>query len=161
MATGLVESTERLYRALFAIAVGYALATSAWGLILAPFNHFQGDHLRESALMSAATIASALTFRFRRRVYYLLRRVPAWTLAITAAGVLVQWADGGWHSTAYLASYSGIVMAAVTGGVRWSLVCGLISAAGYFAGYISTVTPSTSCQGSRIRPRSMPTPAAF
>ena len=60
-----------------------------------------------------------------------------WLLAgVAVIGVATLWADGGWRSTFYLASYAAIVLAAVRGGVRWALICASICAAGYVSGLV-------------------------
>ena len=58
-ALGLVASTEGLYRALWTVAVGYALATAIWGVVLAPFNSFD-DHIARSVAIGVALLRSPL-----------------------------------------------------------------------------------------------------
>lgn len=131
---GLVEATERLYRSLFTAAVGFALGTALWGMAIAPFNGFN-DHAAVSlGLGGCFAVAALLAFTRRRRLFLLLRQRPHWLLAIVALSVALLWLDGGWRSSYYLASYSAIALAAVVGGLRWSLVCGLALAVGYLVG---------------------------
>lgn len=131
---GIVEATERLYRSLFTAAVGFAVAMAAWGVAIAPFNSFN-DHHGRSVLLGGTLVAVGLaSFASRGRLFDLLRREHAWVLAVVLLGVAALWIDGGWRSSYYLASYAAIALAAVTGGLRWSLGCAAILAAGYVGG---------------------------
>lgn len=47
-----------------------------------------------------------------------------------------MWADGGWRSSYYLASYAAIAYAAASTGLRWAVACGLLLAAGYLGGLV-------------------------
>jgi len=131
---GLVEATERLYRSLFAAAVGFAVGTTLWGMVIAPFNGFN-DHAGLSlGLGGCLAVAALLMFGRRRELFVFLRKHPHWLLAVVALSVTALWLDGGWRSSYYLASYSAIALAAVVGGLRWSLLCGIALAIGYLAG---------------------------
>jgi len=133
-AVGLVEATERLYRSLFAAALGFALGTALWGIAIAPFNNFN-DHATLSIALGALLATSALAAFIRRRdLYAALRRRQAWLLAAVVLSVAVLWLDGGWRSSYYLASYTAIALAAVVGGLRWSFLCAAVLAAGYAVG---------------------------
>lgn len=133
---GLVEATERLYRSLFTAAVGFALGTVLWGMAIAPFNGFN-DHAGLSLVLGGCFAAASLAMlAHRRRLFAFLRREPHWLLAVVALSVALLWADGGWRSSYYLASYAAIALAAVVGGLRWTLLCGLALAMGYVAGLI-------------------------
>lgn len=134
MATGIVEATERLYRALFAVALGYGVVAVLWGIIIAPFNRY--DHHRAWSVGLGLLLAAAWVpaLRSRQRVLCALRRQPLWLLVPVAVGAATLWVDSGWRSVFYLASYAAIPLAAVTGGLRWSLICGALLAVHYFAG---------------------------
>lgn len=131
---GLVEATERLYRSLFTAAVGFALGTALWGLVIAPFNGFDHHRVLSLGLGLVLVGASLAAFVRRRDLFGLLRRHPAWLLVAVALSVAVLWSDGGWRSSYYLASYAAIALAAVVGGLRWSFLCAAVLAAGYVAG---------------------------
>lgn len=134
--TGLVEATERLYRSLFTAAIVFALGTALWGMVLAPFSGFN-DHAALSLGLGMVLVAAALTaFVRRRELFRLLRREPGWLLAVVALSVAVLWADGGWRSSYYLASYAAIALAAVVGGLRWSFTCAAMLAMGYVTGLV-------------------------
>lgn len=131
---GLVEATERLYRSLFAAAVGFAVGTALWGMVIAPFNGFN-DHAGLSLGLGVVLAVVALgAFAHRHRLFLLLRRHQAWLLAAVALSVAVLWLDGGWRSSYYLASYAAIALAAVAAGLRWAFVCAALLAGGYVAG---------------------------
>jgi DNA-binding CsgD family transcriptional regulator len=132
--TGLVEATERLYRSLFTAAVGFAVGASIWGLVIAPFNGFDHHDLRSLALGLLLLGASLAAFLRRRDLFLQLRRQPGWLLVAVALSVAVLWADGGWRSSYYLASYAAIALAAVVGGLRWSFLCAAVLAVGYVTG---------------------------
>lgn len=134
--TGLVEATERLYRSLFTVAVGFAVGAAVWGLVIAPFNGYD-HHLALSLGLGVVLVAAYLAAFVRRRdLFLLLRRQPEWLLAAVILSVAVLWFDGGWRSSYYLVSYAAIALAAVVGGVRWSLLCGAVLATGYVAGLV-------------------------
>ena len=131
---GLVEATERLYRSLFTAAVGFALGTALWGIVIAPFNGFN-DHAALSLGLGVVLAAAALlAFARRRELFVLLRQHQAWLLVAVALSVAVLWLDGGWRSSYYLASYAAIALAAVAAGLRWSAICAALLATGYVAG---------------------------
>ena len=131
---GLVEATERLYRSLFTAAIGFALGTALWGMVIAPFNGFN-DHAALSLGLGVILAAAALlAFARRRELFVLLRQHQAWLLVAVALSVAVLWLDGGWRSSYYLASYAAIALAAVAAGLRWSAICAALLAAGYVAG---------------------------
>lgn len=132
--SALVETTERLYRALFTAAVSFAVGAAAWGLVIAPFNGFRSDHSRSLAIGCALICLAAIGFALRRQLYDVLRRKPAWLLLPALIGVATLWADGGWRSSYYLASYAAVALAAVVGGLRWAFGCAAVVAAGYVAG---------------------------
>lgn len=133
-AEGIVEATERLYRSLFTAALAFAVAMAAWGVAIAPFNAFH-DHLLRSVVLGVVLSVGGLgALRLRGELFDLLRREQIWLLVVVAVGVAVLWIDGGWRSSYYLASYSAIALAAVTGGLRWSAGCAAILAAGYVGG---------------------------
>lgn len=131
---GIVEATERLYRSLFTAAIGFAVAMAAWGVAIAPFNGFQDHHARSVVLGAVLVATSLAALRYRSALFDLLRREQVWVLLVVLFGVAALWIDGGWRSSYYLASYAGIALAAVTGGLRWSLGCAAILAAGYVGG---------------------------
>ncbi len=131
---GIVEATERLYRSLFTAAVGFAVAMALWGLAIAPFNGFQEHHGRSIVLGAVLVAVSLAGFQYRSALFDLLRREQVWVLLVVLLGVAALWIDGGWRSSYYLASYAAIALAAVTGGLRWSLGCAAILAAGYVGG---------------------------
>jgi len=131
---GLVEATERLYRSLFTAAVAFAAAMAAWGVAIAPFNGFHDHHGRSVALGAVLLATGLAAFFYRRLLFDLLRREQVWVLAVVLLGVAALWIDGGWRSSYYLASYAAIGLAAVTGGLRWSLGCAAILALGYLGG---------------------------
>jgi DNA-binding CsgD family transcriptional regulator len=131
---GLVEATERLYRSLFAAALGLALGTALWGSLISPFNGFSDDKARSVGLGALLAVAGLIAFARRRALFVLLRRYPLWLLAVVALTLAVLWLDGGWHSSYYLASYAAIGLAAVVGGLRWSLICAVLLTTGYIAG---------------------------
>lgn len=130
----LVESTERLYRTLFAMAVGFGLGTAVLGLVIAPFNAY--DHAVGRSLGIGAVLVAVTGIALLRRatLFALLRDRPELLLAFAALGVVALWADTGWRSSFYLFSYLVLLMAGVVAGLRWSLVCALILAVGYVAG---------------------------
>ncbi len=131
---GLVEATERLYRSLFTAAVGFAVGTALWGMVIAPFNGFN-DHAGLSLGLGAVLAAVSLAaFARRRTLFVFLRQHPEWLLGFVALSIAVLWLDGGWRSSYYLASYTAIALAAVVGGLRWSFFCAALLAAGYVAG---------------------------
>jgi len=131
---GIVEATERLYRALFAAAIAYALGTALWGVVIAPFNAFHDHHLRSVGIGVALAVLGGLAWRFRGGLYASLRARPDWLVLIALLGVAAVWLDGGWRSSFYLASYAGVIVAAVVAGPRWALICAGITAAGYVLG---------------------------
>lgn len=133
-AGGIVEATERLYRSLFTAAVGFAVGMAAWGILIAPFNAFSDHHLRSVAIGAVLLAAAVAAYWGRAALFALLRRHHKWLLAAALLGVAALWADGGWRSSYYLATYTAVVLAAVAGGLRWSLYCAAISAVGYVAG---------------------------
>lgn len=133
-ASGIVEATEGLYRAVFAAAVGFGLAAAAWGLAIAPFNGFNHHHARSLIIGLVLTAVSGLLVWRRRQLWTLLQDQPAAVLSVALLGVGVLWADGGWRSSFYLASYSAIALAAVATNVRWSLACAAVLAVGYVGG---------------------------
>jgi len=131
---GVVGLTDGLYEALFTAAVGYAVLTAAWGLVIAPFNRFRAEHTT-SLVVGVAVLALAIgAFAARRRLFVVLRREPAWLVGVAVLGVAVLWTDGGWRSSYYLVSYAAILLAAVVAGMRWALLCALLLAAGYVSG---------------------------
>jgi DNA-binding CsgD family transcriptional regulator len=131
---GLVEATERLYRSLFTAAVAFALGTALWGMVIAPFNGFS-DHAALSLVLGGllATVSIG-AFVCRGAMFMFLRQNPAWLLGLVALAIAVLWADGGWRSSYYLASYGAIALAAVVGDLRWSFICAAALATGYVAG---------------------------
>lgn len=131
---GIVEATERLYRSLFTAAVGFAVAMAAWGVVIAPFNAFNHHHIRSVTLGTVLVAVGLAAFVYRSVLFDLLRREQVWVLAVVVLGVAALWIDGGWRSSYYLASYAAIALAAVTGGLRWSLGCAAILAVGYVGG---------------------------
>lgn len=133
-AEGLVEATERLYRSLFSGAVGFAAATAVWGLVIAPFNGFRDEHAGSIALGLVLSTAGVAAWRCRGALFGLLRQQQAWLLAVVVIGIGALWIDGGWRSSYYLVSYSAILLAAVVGGLRWTLACATLLATGYLAG---------------------------
>lgn len=133
-ANGIVEATEGLYRALFTAAVGFALGTALWGLVLTPFNAFNDHQVRSVGIGLGLVALSGLAWRRRNTLYVRLRGQSDWLVLIAVVGVAALWLDGGWRSTFYLASYAAVVIAAVVAGVRWALVCAAITAAGYVLG---------------------------
>lgn len=133
-ANGIVDATERLYRSLFTAAASYAVAMALWGLVIAPFNAFRSEHLTSVLLGVVMSVAAAAAFYHRARLFRLLRRHASPLLLVAVLGVAVLWIDGGWRSSYYLASYTAIGLAAVVGGLRWSLGCAAILAAGYLGG---------------------------
>lgn len=131
---GLVNATERLYRSLFTAAVGFAVGTSTWGMVIAPFNGFN-DHVGLSLGLGAVLLgAGVAAFAYRPALFVRLRRQPVWLLVAVALPLAVLWLDGGWRSSYYLASYAVIALAAVVAGLRWTLLCGALLAIGYVAG---------------------------
>lgn len=131
---GLVEATERLYHSLFAAAGIFAVGTVGWGLVIVPFNSY-GDHRARSLAIGAfLLVAASLLCARREEAFLALRRQPAWLILVAGLTISALWLDGGWRSSFYLASYVAVVLAAVTAGLRWSLACALLAAAGYVAG---------------------------
>jgi DNA-binding CsgD family transcriptional regulator len=130
----LVESTERLYRALFTTAVGYGLGTAIWALVIAPFNSY--DHNLGRTLVVGVVVVGVASLAFVKRIVLLrlLRDRPELLLGFAALGVASMWADTGWRSSFYLFSYFVLALSAVAASVRWSLVCALILAVGLVAG---------------------------
>lgn len=133
---GLVEATERLYRSLFTAAVGFAVGAAVWGIVIAPFNGFDHHGPRSLGLGVVFGGVALLVFIRRRDLFLRLRRQPGWLLVAVALSVAVLWADGGWRSSYYLASYAPIALAAVVGGLRWSLLCAVLLAVGYVLGLV-------------------------
>ena len=131
---GIVEATERLYRSLFAAAVAFAIATSIWGMAIAPFNDFHRHTIRSLLLGLLLLVPTGVIARRRQAAFEVLRRHPVSLLLVVAASLTVIWLDGGWRSSFYLASYSAIAFAAVAAGLRWSLFCGGLLAFGYVLG---------------------------
>lgn len=133
-AAGIVQATERLYRSLFAAALVFALGTAVWGLVIAPFNGFNHHHARSLVIGGVVAAGTLGAVRWREGLYRVLRGRPQWLFAVAVLGVAVLWADGGWRSSFYLASYAAIGLAAVAGGLRWALGCAAVLAAGYVGG---------------------------
>jgi DNA-binding CsgD family transcriptional regulator len=131
---GLVEATERLYRSLFAAVLGLGLGTVLWGMILVPLNGDGDNHIPGLAMGALLLAAAAAALARRRWLFELLRRRPIWLLAAAALSLSVVWADGGWSSSYYLASYEPVALAAVVSGLRWSLCCAVILTVGYLTG---------------------------
>jgi len=132
----IVEATEGLYRSLFTFATAFAAGAAVWGLAIAPFNGFDHHQARSLIVGVLLTAFAVAAFGRRRELYRLLRREQRWLLLAALLGVAVLWADGGWRSSYYLASYAAIGLAAVTGGLRWSLACALVLAVGYVGGLV-------------------------
>lgn len=84
----------------------------------------------------AVLVAAAAVWPTRHRLFYLLRGSPALLLLVAAFGTALLWTDGGWRSSFYLASYAAVVLAAVTAGVRWALICATALAIGYVTGLV-------------------------
>lgn len=135
-ASGIVEATEGLYRALFTAAVSFALAMAVWGLVIAPFNGFDHHLGRSIAIGSVLVLAGALAVVRRHELFTALRNRQAAVLVAAVLGVLALWLDGGWRSSFYLASYAAIALAAVVSGLRWTLVAATVSALGYVSGLL-------------------------
>ncbi|MGI8710431.1 MAG: hypothetical protein ACR2LA_05505, partial [Acidimicrobiales bacterium] len=130
----LVEATERLYQTLFSVAIGYGLAMMLWAGVIAPFNRFDHSKLG-TELIAVGLFGLAMAAYIRRRaLFFLLRGQPAWLTVPTVLGIAALWLDGGWRSSLYLASYTGVALAAVTAGVRRTLLIGAVLACGYVAG---------------------------
>ena len=134
--SGLVDATERLYRSLFTAAAAFALSMAIWGIVIAPFNSFHHHAPRSVMLGLALAAPSALVLVRRQEAFELLRRRPATVLLFVGVALAVLWLDGGWRSSYYLASYAAIALAAVACGIRWSLACGALLAAGYVLGVV-------------------------
>lgn len=133
---GLVEATERLYRTLFATALTFATLACIWGIALAPLSEYN-DHLARSLVIGAVVLGLALgALHARDRLFVRMRARPDTVLLLAVLSMLVLWADGGWRSSFYLASYSAIAVAGVVAGLRWALVCAAIAAIGYGAGLV-------------------------
>lgn len=132
--SAVVEATERLYSSLFAAAMAFAAAATAWGLVIAPFNGFRDDHSRSVVVGVVLIGVAAAGTALRKRFYGLVRRQPAWLLILALIGVAALWTDGGWRSSYYLASYTAIAVAAIVGGLRWALACAAVLASGYVGG---------------------------
>jgi DNA-binding CsgD family transcriptional regulator len=132
--SGVVEATERLYRTLFAAALGFSVGAAAWGLVIAPFNSYNHHHARSVALGAGLLLVSAGALASRRRLYEELRCRPALLAVPVIIALAVLWADGGWRSSFYLASYAAVALAAVVANIRIAMVCGAVLAAGYVLG---------------------------
>jgi DNA-binding CsgD family transcriptional regulator len=130
----IVDATEGLYQALFGVAIGYGVISTAWGVAIAPFNRYDQRPVASVLLGVALLLAWVPVVRGRRRIFFALRAQPAWLLVFVALGAGVLWADSGWRSVFYLASYSAIPLAAVACGMRWSVLCGALLALHYFTG---------------------------
>lgn len=133
-ASGIVEATERLYRTLFAAALGFACAAAAWGLVIAPFNSFERHRSASVVLGFVLLLASVSLALSHRWAYPLLRECPVGLIGVALVGVAVLWTDGGWRSSYYLASYSALGLSAVVARRRWSFLCAGVLAIGYVAG---------------------------
>ncbi|CAA9489283.1 MAG: hypothetical protein AVDCRST_MAG45-641 [uncultured Solirubrobacterales bacterium] len=131
---GIVEATERLYRALFTAALVYGLGTALWGLVIAPFNAFHDHAARSVGIGVALAVLGGVALRSRAGLYARLRAQPEWLVLLAILGVAALWVDGGWRSSYYLASYTGVIVAAVVAGPRWALSCAAIAAGGYVLG---------------------------
>lgn len=132
----IVEATEGLYRSLFSAATAFAAGAAVWGVAIAPFNGFDHHQARSLVVGGLLTGIAVAAVGKRRDLYRLLRREQRWLLLAALLGVAVLWADGGWRSSYYLASYAAIGLAAVTGGLGWSLACALLLATGYVGGLV-------------------------
>ncbi len=133
-AASLVEATERLYRSLFTAAIGLALGTALWGMVITPFNGYNDHQLLSLGLGVLLVAPYGVAIARRQQMFRLLRRYPAGLLVVVILSVSVLWLDGGWRSSYYLASYAAIALAAVVAGLRWASACALLLAAGYAAG---------------------------
>lgn len=133
-ADGIVHATERLYRSLFTAAAGYAVGMALWGLVIAPLNAFRTEHVTSLVVGVVLSLAAGAAFYERARLFTFLRRHASPLLLVAVLGVAILWIDGGWRSSYYLASYTAIGLAAVVGGLRWSLGCAAVLAAGYLGG---------------------------
>jgi DNA-binding CsgD family transcriptional regulator len=135
--SGLVAATEWVYGWLFAGATLFAILGPAWGIVSTPFNevHPNGEPVGLVAgfVLLAVGVAS---FSWRRPLYRVLRRRPWLVLigVVFAAGAL--WLDGVVDSEYAAATYAPILVAAVVGGWRWALVCGVALAALYPLGIV-------------------------
>ncbi len=131
-----VQATEALYRKLFAITAGFALAMPILGLALAPFNRYDHHLARSLAIGAALSAAGSGTWIARDRLFYAARRRPSLLLGFALLGVAALWSDGGWRSSFYLASYAAICLAAVASTVRWTVALGALLATGYALGLV-------------------------
>jgi hypothetical protein len=134
------DETERRWGVAYAFALLWSVALAAsvllvvWGMVIAPFNDFN-DHLARSLLVGAFLLACVLTAAARSdQVFRAVRHQPALLLAVALTGTLALWADGGWRSSFYLASYSAIGLAAVGADLKWTLRCAWVLALGYVLG---------------------------
>lgn len=132
--TAVVAASERLYQTLFTVALGFGCATALWGVVLAPFNSYRPsgtDTVVFGAVLAAGWAAALVR---RHHLFYVVRRRPELLLIPVALGVAALWADGGWRSTLYLASYGALPVAAVAVHLRWAMGCALLLALGYVGG---------------------------
>lgn len=132
----IVAETEALYERLFLVAALFAVGTTCWGLVIAPFNSFD-HHLPRSLVLGGALLALVTANLTKRMaIYRLFRRHPTTLLALVGAELAVLWADGGWRSSYYVASYAPVCFAAVVVERRHAVAIGLMLGLGYLSGLV-------------------------
>lgn len=121
---------------LWDFALLFALGAVFWGLLLAPFNSYSGDHLRSfiigAVLVGACLVAchkSEWLFRLTARHHSVV-----WAMALFMLTAL--WIDGGWRSSFYIASYCALAIAMVATNQGFTLSCAALLAVGYLFGLV-------------------------
>jgi 3-dehydroquinate dehydratase len=119
---------------LWDFALLFALGAVFWGLLLAPFNSYSGDHVRSfivgAVLVGACLVAchkSDWLFRLTARHHSVV-----WAVAVIMLTAL--WVDGGWRSSFYVASYCALAIAIVATDKRFTMSCAALLSGGYLCG---------------------------
>jgi hypothetical protein len=127
------DNRRRLFRASLFIAWGL----TAFGL-LAVLIKDQNLHLSSAVPVGVVGLGLiSLALARSEAAYQSLRIHPVRSLVVALVSGLALIIDHGWNSTYYLASFTGVGLASITGGVRWALACAALTAGLYWVGLLA------------------------